>query len=162
MVAEEGLEAVSRILLCSKMCVYTPLLAEYGSFFPNNPTFSHCWFSRKGKNKGKLLQQLYQIVVRNNHLDQSPLPSSDPVSTALKDTIIGQGFWDEMSQRPCGQTHLQHHSHRNHIFLLQILHRPYVAACFEPDRLGILCRRRMVLNSLPLWSTYNYHQWTTN
>jgi hypothetical protein len=54
MVAEAGLEAVSEILLCGKMCVYTPLLAEYGSFFSNNPTFSHCWFSRKGKNKGKL------------------------------------------------------------------------------------------------------------
>jgi hypothetical protein len=54
MVAEAGLEAVSQILLCGKMCVYSSLLAEYGGIFPNNPTFCHCWFSRKGKNKGKL------------------------------------------------------------------------------------------------------------
>ena len=60
MVAEARLEAVCRILLCSKKCVYSPLLAEYGSFFPNNPTFRHCSFFHKGKNKGKLLQQLYR------------------------------------------------------------------------------------------------------
>ena len=59
MVAEAGLEAASPNLLCGKKCVWPPLLPKYGLIFFNKPTFHHCAFSRKGKNKGKFSQQVY-------------------------------------------------------------------------------------------------------
>ena len=60
MVAEAGLEAASQILLCRKMCVYAPLLTECGEIVPNNPTFRHCLFFYKGKNKGKIPLWVFQ------------------------------------------------------------------------------------------------------
>jgi hypothetical protein len=49
MVAEAGLEAASQILLCSKMCVYAPLLAEYGSFFQIIQLFAIAGFPTREK-----------------------------------------------------------------------------------------------------------------
>ena len=49
MVAEAEREVISRIIVCGKRHLLSPLFIEYGIFISNNPSIRHYSFFRKKK-----------------------------------------------------------------------------------------------------------------